>query len=177
MYELFHLYNYGKLAMKLLSGNLNDYDYEVLQLNIARELMQLRLRPPLVSTITGLNQRYLRRIWKEIHQSSPSRGLTPKSSGRMVRNRDMHDVAVFFAILRVTIKEDPAPELHICHLLSAFHTYQDLFQECNLSFPTCFFLTRDYINGNLNLASCIKCKSDFVCAIGNKYTFHCPSCN
>jgi len=163
--------------VKLLSENINAADFEVLQLNVAKELICLRLRPPLVATITGLNQRYLRGVWMEIHQAGPSKGLTPKSSGRMVRNRDMQDVAVFFAILRVTVKEDPAPQVHICHLLSAFHTYQDLFQDCNLSFPTCFFLTRDYINGSLDLASCIMCKYDYVHAIGNKWLFNCPFCN
>lgn len=168
-------YIHGNFNVKLLSND-SPMDFELLQQKIARRLLSLELRPPIVAQVTGLNQRYLRAVWAKVHKSSPPRGLTRKSSGWLIRICDLKDASVFLAILNVITRENPSSETHILHLLEAYDTYTSLFDNCTLNFPACYMLARDYIHGNVHIEPCPECDIPYIKSIHSKRLFDCPHC-
>jgi len=164
----------------------NDpYLLEMKREEIARQLIRYRLRPPQTTILTRMHRKKVRAIWKQVHQSSPPKGLQPSSCSSLLKKRDMKDVSVFIAIYKSIIPESPLnPEriirrTGVLNLLDAYRIYCNMFSSKSivLDFQTVYYLIHDIKYGIATLGTCESCEREYLETVNDKAFWGCPFCN
>ena len=146
---------------------------------LARSLITLGLRPPLVSSVLQIPVYTTRALWRKIHQKSPpSGGLAWKAASR-IRNAyaASHAVTFYALYLRCARHNDLATHQFSIHAVErAYRLYRSLTATSILEFTTCFLVARDAALGLLRERKCPHCQQPFFQHIEYAALRRCPWC-
>lgn len=154
-------------------------------LQIARDLIAAGLRLSIVRSLTGLGTRILRKLWKEIHGSSPKNGRLPDTVLSFIEDYDSAaKLAAFVSIHKIVYRVSvPALANYKLHhlsltpqsLLNAWKDFQ-LINTTDLDINAAYFAARDVGIQIVMFARCRTCDARFIYDSGKKYTERCPFC-
>ncbi len=145
----------------------------------ALALVRIKLRLSYVEAITGQNNRFLRKIWKEVHGRSPSSGTSYTSVDTGLKTYSMaRQSAAFARIYFATASEEHAKlAIHAQTFLAAWLTYVDLGINEDLTPDLAWQVIRNITAKNTTLHDCKKCGSRHI--IFRRYSGQaakCPFC-
>ena len=145
----------------------------------ALSLVRIGLRLSYVAAITGLNDRFLRKVWKEVHGRSPSSGTSYTSVDTGLKTYGMAwQSAAFANVYFATAPEEHARlAIHAPTFLAAWLTYVDLGINEDLTPDLAWQVIRNITAKSTRLHGCKKCNSQFI--IFQKFSGNhskCPFC-
>lgn len=149
---------------------------ESIQLSV--ELIQAKLRPSVVQSLTGLSKESLRVIWKESHGESPPTGMLPSSALSFVTN--VQAVRSLSAIVLMHQRLHKTKELTARTLLETWRGYQALLANINpsenIDINAAYFVLRDVRIDILTVMQCGNCKISYIYDRAKTLTSRCPYC-
>lgn len=94
----------------------------------ALSLVRIGLRLSYIAAITGLNDRFLRKLWKEVHGRSPASGTSYTSTDTGLKTYAMSRQSAAFAqvYMATAASEHAKVSMHAPTFLGAWMTYTDL---------------------------------------------------
>lgn len=145
----------------------------------ALSLIRIGLRLSYVAAITGLNDRFLRKVWKEVHGRSPSSGTSYTSIDTGLKTYSMaRQSAAFANVYFATAAEDHAKmAIHATTFLAAWTTYVGLGVNEDLTPDLAWQVIRNITAKSTSLHGCKKCSSKYI--IFTKFSgslSKCPFC-
>lgn len=147
---------------------------EIKQLTIATELIRRKLRLSIVGSLTGVSQRTLRLMWKEVHGEGAPNGKLPESVlSYITNNKIAADVAAFLGMY--THQFGDVKQFDAERLLSAQNACARLGLEVNIMLA--YYALRDMRAGFIELPKCHCCGAKFVFdSSGGRHSERCPFC-
>lgn len=143
-------------------------------LRTAYELVRRRLRLSIVSSLTGVSQRMLRGMWREVHGEGAPNGKLPESVlSFMTNTQAAADIAAFLGLYlqqhgNVTTI-DPKKLLSTLDLGARMGV--------NVSVTTAYYGLRDLRAGFIAFPRCHTCSARFVFdSSGGRHSDRCPFC-
>jgi hypothetical protein len=146
----------------------------------ALSLIRIRLRLSYVAAITGLNDRFLRKVWKEVHGKSPSSGTSYTSIDTGLKTYSMaRQSAAFANVYFATAAEEHAKiAIHAPTFLAAWMTYVGLGINEDLTPDLAWQVIRNITAKSTSLHGCKKCNTQYI--VFQKFTGNlakCPFCH
>lgn len=152
---------------------------------IARDLISAGLRLPIVGRLTGVGTRILRKLWKEIHGTSPKNGRLPDTVLSFIEDYDSAAKLAAFVAIHKTIYgvsvpasvDDKLNHLSLTpqSLLSAWREFQ-IISTANLDINAAYYAVRDVSIQIVMFIKCRTCDARFIYDPRKKYTECCPFC-
>lgn len=143
-------------------------------LTTASKLIGMNLRLTIVGALTGVSDRTLRKLWREIHGKSSSNGKLPESVLSFITSRQAAaDIAAFMGVYLhqcgpvKTI--DPNKLMHALELCSRM--------SMNININIAYYGLRDLRAGFISFPKCSGCGARFIFDTEKKHTNRCPFCN
>ena len=138
---------------------------EAQQVKIAIELIELGARLQLLQEETSLSRERLLKLYKEIKNESPSKGMLPYSTDWFMSWQPNIHSSLFMDIYQFLVKN--AGVSGVQALITAYRLYLDQVQgiedaEPVLSITRAWFMIRFFNAGMLQLVSCKECGGHFV---------------
>lgn len=145
----------------------------------ALSLIRIRLRLSYVAAITGLNDRFLRKVWKEVHGRSPSSGTSYTSVDTGLKTYSMaRQSAAFANVYFATAAEEHAKlAIHAPTFLAAWMTYVELGINEDLTSDLAWQVIRNITAKSTSLHGCKKCNTQYI--VFQKFSGNlakCPFC-
>lgn len=158
-----------------VSTNISDWQ-------IAEKMMQMGMRPPLVSATTRLPLTVLRNLWQSIHGKRPPSGLLPDNSlGLLRRYRHVVHGNLFFSIYFKMAGESIFKTANNATILAAYETYLEMVKQMEMvpliELTAAWYIARDLRSQILEKHYCRKCKVPYLYSLQLDLTHHCPFCN
>lgn len=142
---------------------------------VAHELVRLKLRLPLVTNLTGINIKPLRRQWNRIHPNSPPNGRLRESVRAFISDSfSGAELASFVAIynrLSPDAENNVDPEL----LLRALKMHERIAHR-ELDINAAYFAVRDVRAKIVDWRRCGRCQTSFIYSPAAFHMRSCPFC-
>lgn len=143
---------------------------EAQQVKIAIELIEMGARLQLLQEETSLSRERLLKLYKEIKNESPSKGMLPYSTDWFMSWQPNIHSSLFMDIYQFLVKN--AGVNGVQALISAYRLYLDQVQgiedaEPVLSITRAWFMIRFFKAGLLRLVPCMECRGHFVTHAGD----------
>ena len=148
-------------------------------MDLARSLVTLGLRPPLVSSVLQIPIRTTRALWWKIHEKSPPGGGLAWRAASRIRNTHAasHAMTFYVLYLRCARRNDIAKHQFSIHAVErAYLLYRSLTASPVLDFTTCFLVARDSVLGLLREQKCSHCQQPFFQHLEYTALRRCPWC-
>ncbi len=138
---------------------------ETQQVKIASDLIEMGARLQLLQEETTLSRERLLKLYKEIRNESPSKGMLPYSTDWFISWLPNIHSSLFMSIYQFLVKNTGATEVQI--LISAYRLYLDQVQgieggEAVLSITRAWSLIRFFNAKMMQMVSCRECGGNFV---------------
>lgn len=151
------------MATKTVAG-------EALQVKTAIDLIEMGARLQLLQEETSLSRERLLRLYKEIKNESPSKGMLPYSTDWFMSWQPNIHSSLFMDIYQFLVKNAGIDGVHA--LISSYRLYLDQVQgieaaEPVLSITRAWSMIRFFKAGMLGLAPCTECSGHFVTHAGD----------
>ena len=147
---------------------------ELESLNTATKLVSRGLRLTIVSALTGVSQRTLRKLWREIHGKSSPNGKLPESVLSFITNKQVAaDVAAFMGVYLQQC--GPVKAIDPNKLMYTLDLCQRMSMDINVN--VAYYGLRDLRAGFISFPKCSGCGAKFVYDSESKHTNRCPFCN
>ncbi|MGC2165359.1 MAG: flagellar transcriptional regulator FlhC [Gallionella sp.] len=154
---------------------------EAQQVAVAISLIELGARLQLLQEETSLSRERLLRLYKEIKNESPSKGMLPYSTDWFMSWQPNIHASLFMDIYQFMVKHANLTGVHA--LISAYRLYLD--QVCALeehepvlSITRAWFMIRFFKAEMLQLTSCTECNGQFVAHTGDLHAnYVCGICH
>lgn len=140
--------------------------------NIAKDLIEARLRLTITASLTGLTIAPLRKLWWEVNKTMPPKGKLPESSLSFIANRT--EAAALAAFVGIHLKMHGGPDPSPVKLLASWRTYQKFMGELDIN--AAYFALRDVRSQLVNFVVCSGCRGQFIHDVGSHLTSCCPHC-
>lgn len=130
----------------------------------ALSLVRIGLRLSYIAAITGLNDRFLRKVWKEVHGKSPSSGTSYTSIDTGLKTYSMsRQSAAFTNVYMATAPHEHAKQsMHAPTFLAAWLTYVELGINETLTPDLAWQVIRNITAKSTSLTACKKCSSNYI---------------
>jgi flagellar transcriptional activator FlhC len=154
---------------------------ETQQVGIAIALIEMGARLQLLQEETSLSRERLLRLYKEIKNESPSKGMLPYSTDWFMSWQPNIHSSLFMDIHQFLIKNAGIEGVHA--LISAYRLYLDQIQgiesaEVVLSITRAWYMLRFFKAGMLQLSPCQECSGHFVTHAGELHeNYVCGICH
>jgi flagellar transcriptional activator FlhC len=154
---------------------------ETQQVAIAIALIEMGARLQLLQEETSLSRERLLRLYKEIKNESPSKGMLPYSTDWFMSWQPNIHSSLFMDIHQFLIKNAGINGVHA--LISAYRLYLDQIQgiesaEAVLSLTRAWYMLRFFKAGMLQLSPCQECGGHFVTHAGELHeNYVCGICH
>ncbi len=143
--------------------------------NTATELVRRKLRLSLVSSLTGVSQRTLRGIWREIHGSGAPNGKLPEFAQSLITSRQIAASAAAFVSVYLQQFGPVSGTIDAEKLIEAVDLSERFGNE--LSIATAFYCLRDLRAGFITFPKCLHCGARFLYdSSGGRHMDRCPFC-
>jgi len=154
---------------------------EARQVKIAIDLIEMGARLQLLQEETSLSRERLLRLYKEIKNESPSKGMLPYSTDWFMSWQPNIHSSLFMDIHQFLVKNAGIDGVHA--LISAYRLYLDQIQglesaEPVLSLTRAWYMLRFFKAGMMQLVSCQECGGHFVTHAGDLHVnYVCGICH
>jgi flagellar transcriptional activator FlhC len=154
---------------------------EALQVKTAIDLIEMGARLQLLQEETSLSRERLLRLYKEIKNESPSKGMLPYSTDWFMSWQPNIHSSLFMDIYQFLVKNAGVDGVHA--LISSYRLYLDQVQgieaaEPVLSITRAWSMIRFFKAGMLGLAPCVECSGHFVTHAGDLHAnYVCGICH
>lgn len=154
---------------------------EALQVRTAIDLIEMGARLQLLQEETSLSRERLLRLYKEIKQESPSKGMLPYSTDWFMSWQPNIHSSLFMNIYQFLIQNAGVDGVQA--LISAYRLYLDQVQglensEVVLSITRAWYMLRFFKANMLQLAPCRECGGVFVTHAGDLHAnYVCAICH
>lgn len=130
----------------------------------ALSLVRIGLRLSYIAAITGLNDRFLRKVWKEVHGRSPASGTSYTSTDTGLKTYSMSRQSAAFAqvYMATAATEHAKVSMHAPTFLSAWMTYTELGINADLTPDLAWQVIRNITGKNTQLKTCGQCESSYI---------------
>lgn len=145
----------------------------------ALSLIRISLRLSYIAAITGLNDRFLRKVWKEVHGRSPSSGTsyTSVDTGLKTYSMAMQSAAFANIYFASASQEHAKLAIHAPTFLASWNTYVDLGINKELTPDLAWQVIRNITAKSTYMDGCKKCNTNYI--VFHKLSGHlakCPFC-
>lgn len=154
---------------------------EAQQVKIATELIEMGARLQLLQEETSLSRERLLRLYKEIKNESPSKGMLPYSTDWFMSWQPNIHSSLFMNIYQFLVKNSGVDGVQA--LIPAYRLYLEQVQgaensEVVLSITRAWYMLRFFKANMLKLAECRECSGVFVAHAGDLHTHYvCAICH
>lgn len=154
---------------------------EAQQVRIATELIEMGARLQLLQEETSLSRERLLRLYKEIKNESPSKGMLPYSTDWFMSWQPNIHSSLFMNIYQFLVKNSGVEGVQA--LISAYRLYLEQVQgvensEVVLSITRAWYMLRFFKANMLKLAECCECGGVFVAHAGDLHAHYvCAICH
>lgn len=146
----------------------------------ALALVKIGLRLSYIQWITGLNDRFLRTLWKEVHGKSPSSGTSYTSVDTGLKTYSLSRISAAFANVYFRSAEDGHPNcLQAETFLAAWRSFEFLGINDNkeLTPDMAWQVIRNLVSGTTQRRLCKQCNSSYIrYEKANGLECKCPFC-
>ncbi|MHB8408952.1 MAG: FlhC family transcriptional regulator [Acidiferrobacterales bacterium] len=156
----------------------------ILTITLARSLLTLGMRPPIVASSLQVSPYQARRWWREIHGTAPKTGLLPwKAAARITTHTEAAHARLFYTLYlrcaQTQIKTNHRNSVRIAldALERAYRLYRIMSgSSAPLDINTCWLVARDASAGILSERYCPTCARSFFYALSHAALRRCPWC-
>lgn len=143
--------------------------------NTATELVRRKLRLSLVMSLTGVSQRTLRGIWREIHGEGAPNGKLPEFAQSLITSRQIAAGAASFTGVYLQQFGPVEGTIDADKLIAAVDMSARFGNEINIA--TAFYCLRDLRAGFITFPKCSHCGARFLYdSSGGRHMDRCPFC-
>ncbi|AVO43460.1 FlhC family transcriptional regulator [Simplicispira suum] len=144
--------------------------------NTATALVRRKLRLSLVTSLTGVSQRTLRGIWREIHGEGAPNGKLPEFAQSLITSRQIAASAAAFVSVYLQQYGPVKGAINAEHLMGAVDLSARFGNEVNIA--TAFYCLRDLKAGFLMFPKCCQCGARYLYdSSGGRHLDRCPFCS
>jgi hypothetical protein len=149
--------------------------------DLALQLLERQLRTTPVTLLTGLPESEVRKLYRMLHDRSPSSGPMQKAA-TLIPNRRAHiQASVFAAVYRrlasVSVTRTVDPQV----LMQSYDVFRDFtkatFENKSsrpFDFTAAWVIARDLCDGEARMKSCPPCAIDYLVVDGSAVPHSCP---
>lgn len=146
--------------------------------NMAMQMIEIGLRPPIVHATTGLCKNRLRRIYKEMHGKSASQGRVSEYAYSRLKTRNQVIESTGFYHIYYRLGGDRILRVLDGNLfLKAYREYEISFSPACIDAQTAWYIARDLRENVLEPRCCPECSRGYLYDARSDLMVRCPLCD
>jgi len=154
------------------------------QITTATTLIQRKMRISIVASITNINAKTLRALYRDIHQQGPVAGLLPSSGGILSSKAKQATASIFAALYFRVSKSNILDQINLEALISSHDLYLEI---CSnqaifnlkiepINITQAWIIVRDICIGAAYFRSCQSCQIRYLLSNDTHIPPTCPIC-
>ena len=150
---------------------------------LALQLLERQLRTTAVTLLTGLPESEVQKLYRMLHDRSPSSGPMQKAATLIPNRRAQIRASVFAAIYGRLASASTTRTVDSEALIQSYDVFREMTKSIfgtelgwPFDFTSAWVIARDLCDGKARMEPCQQCRIDYLVAEGSEVPPSCPFC-